>query len=490
MATELRAVSARTGHDIPVEKPSWPGAHPGPFIVVLLVGAAIWLLPRPAGVDPRAWHLLAIFVTTITGIIVQPLPMGAVSVLGIGAALATGTLRINEALSGFANNAVWLVVSAFFIAQSFIKTGLGRRIAFWFMALFGRRTLGLSYSLAAADLVLAPVIPSNTARAGGVVLPILQSMALVAFGPTDKPAARQTSAFLTLVAANANLVTSAMFITAVAANPLAVELARQQGVVISWGRWALAASLPGAVSLLTVPVLIYWLCPPGMRDSPNAQSAARTELAEMGPMRRDEWLLLGVLIALLTAWILGSLIGLDSTAAALCALAFLLLLGVLTWDDVCRNHQAWNTFIWFAALVMMATFLGQLGFIKWFSDRVSGAIGQPEWLTGYLAILFTYSYSHYLFASTTAQVSAMFAPFLAVALALGAPPLLAALTLGFYGNLSGSVTHYATAPGAVLFGAGYVSIPTWWKVGAVVSLYNFIIWLTIGGIWWKFLGIW
>jgi len=490
MATELRAVNARKGDEVPAEKPRWEGARPGPLIVVFLVGAAIWLLPRPTGVDPRAWHLLAIFVATIIGVIVRPLPMGAMSVLGIGAALLTGTLRINEALSGFANNAVWLVVSAFFIAQSFIKTGLGRRIAFWFMARFGRRTLGLSYSLAAADLVLAPIIPSNTARAGGVVFPILQSMALAAFGPTDKPAARQTSAFLTLVAANANVITSAMFVTAMAANPLAVELARQQGVTITWARWALAAAVPGAISLLTVPVLIYWLCPPGIRDSPNAQAAARTELAEMGSMRRDEWLLVGVLIALLTAWILGSFIGLDSTAAAFGALALLLLLGVLSWDDVCRNHQAWNTFIWFAALVMMATFLGQLGFIKWFSDRVSGAIGQPDWLTGFLALLFAYSYSHYLFASTTAQISAMFAPFLTVALALGAPPLIAALTLGFYSNLSGSVTHYATAPGAVLFGAGYVSIPTWWRVGAVVSLYNFIIWLTIGGLWWKFLGIW
>lgn len=490
MATELRAVSARKGDEIPAGKPGWEGVRPIPFIVIVLVGAAIWLFPRPAGVDPRAWHLLAIFVATITGIIVQPLPLGAMSVLGIGAALLTGTLRINEALSGFANNAVWLVVSAFFIAQSFIKTGLGRRIAFWFMAMFGRRTLGLSYSMVAAEVVLAPVIPSNTARAGGVVFPILQSMALAAFGPTDKPAARQTSCFLTLVAANANVITSAMFVTAMASNPLAVELARQQGVTITWASWALAASLPGGISLLTVPVLIYWLCPPGIRDSPNAQSAARAELAEMGPMRRGEWILLAILIALLTSWIFGSLIGLDSTAAAIGALALLLLLGVLTWDDVCRNQKAWDTFIWFAALVMMATFLGQLGFIKWFSDRVSSAIGHPDWLTGYLALLFAYSYSHYLFASTTAQISAMFAPFLAVALALGAPPLLAALTLGFYSNLSGSVTHYATAPGAVLFGAGYVSIPTWWRVGAVVSLYNFIIWLTVGGLWWRFLGIW
>jgi DASS family divalent anion:Na+ symporter len=281
-----------------------------------------------------------------------------------------------------------------------------------------------------------------------------------------------------------------MFITAMAANPLAVELARQQGIAIAWGTWAIAALAPGVVSLVLVPLLIYRLCPPGIRESPDAQAIAHAELVRMGPMQRAERILLGILVVLLALWIFGPMIGVDATAAALAGLGLLLLSGVLVWDDVCREHEAWNTLVWFASLVMMATFLGQLGFIGWFSKEVSGAIGETGWVTGFLVLSLVYFYSHYLFASNTAHVSAMFAPFLTVAVALGAPPLLAALVLGFFSNLFACLTHYATGPSPIFFGSGYVSLGAWWTVGAIVSVVNIIIWLGIGGAWWKLLGLW
>src|SRR5215469_6567476 len=118
------------------------------------------------GVEPRKWHLLAIFVTTIVGIIAKLLPMGAIALLGIAVTALSGTLTINQALSGFGNSTIWLIVVAFFISRGFIKTGLGSRIAYLFMAVLGKKTLGLGYGLIATDLVLAPAIPSNTARAG------------------------------------------------------------------------------------------------------------------------------------------------------------------------------------------------------------------------------------------------------------------------------------------------------------------------------------
>ncbi|MHC4236263.1 MAG: SLC13 family permease, partial [Planctomycetota bacterium] len=141
------------------------------------LGAVIWYIPAPEAVKPEAWHLLAIFVATVVAIVLQPLPMAAVAVLGLAATTLTGTLTIDQALSGFGDRVIWLVVAAFFIARGLIKTGLGARIAYLFMALLGRSTLGLGYGLIATDLVLAPAIPSVTARAGAVVFPILRSAA-------------------------------------------------------------------------------------------------------------------------------------------------------------------------------------------------------------------------------------------------------------------------------------------------------------------------
>ena len=463
--------------------------HPWRLLIVLTVGVAIWVLPRPEGVELRAWRLLAIFVMTVLGLVVRPLPMGSMAIVGIAVTLASGTLTLSQALSGFANATLWLVMAAFGIAAAFIRTGLGARIAYRLVALCGSRTLGLSYSLALTDLLLAPAIASNTARAGGVIYPILQSICKT-LQEVDPAGGRRTSGFLTLTALHANIVTSAMFLTAIAVNPLAAQFAADQGVTITWGGWALAAVVPGLISLAMLPPLIVRLSPPGALQTPDAPRLAKAALATLGPMTRSEWQMAAIACALLLAWIIGPSVGLDSTAAALIGLAVILGTGVLSWEAFSRNHEIWNTFIWFATLVMMASYLSEFGLTAWFSDRAGVLFGGIGWQTGFLALSLTYFYTHYFFASVTAHTSAMYAPFLAVALALGTPPVLAALVLGFFSSLFGGLTHYGTAPAPIFFGSGYVPLSTWWKVGAVVSVVEITIWLGIGGAWWRVIGIW
>ena len=456
----------------------------------LLLGVALWFVPAPSGVEPAGMHLFAIFVATILGIILRPLPMGAVAIVGISATALTGTLAIEESLSGFGNRVIWLIVLAFFISRGFIKTGLGARIAYLFMAALGRRSLGLGYGLVATDLVLAPAIPSNTARAGGVVFPILRSVAEAYGSRPDDGTANRIGAFLTVVAFQGTVVTSAMFLTAMAANPLAAELASSQGVEITWVSWALAALVPGVVSLVVVPWLLYRLFPPEIRETPGARSLARERLLALGPMGPSEWIMLGCFGLLIGLWILAGPLGIHTTTTALLGLVVLLITGVLTWGDVLGETGAWDTLVWFSALVMMASFLTELGLIPWFSEAVGSLFGGFGWAAAFLGLSLVYFYSHYFFASSTAHVSAMYAPFLGVALVVGTPPLLAALLLGFFSNLFSSMTHYGTGPAPVLFGAGYVEIADWWRLGFVMSLANLTIWLGVGSLWWRFLGLW
>jgi len=476
--------------------PTGPSPRPGKgrrwagYALPLVLATGAWFVPPPPGVAPAGMHLLAIFLATIVGIILKPLPMGAVAMVGIAATAVTGTLSISEALSGFGNRVIWLIVLAFFISRGFIKTGLGARIAYLFMAALGQRSLGLGYGLVATDLVLAPAIPSNTARAGGVVFPILRSVAQ-AYGsrPSDGTAGR-VGAFLTVVAFQGTVVTSAMFLTAMAANPLAAELASALGVEITWVGWAVAAVVPGMASLVAVPWLIYLLFPPEVRRTPEARTLAQERLREMGSMAREEWIMMGCFALLIVLWVLSGPLNLHTTATALLGLVVLLLTGVLTWDDVLGETGAWDTLVWFSALVMMASFLADVGLIPWFSEAMGGAFGTLGWKGAFLGLLLVYFYSHYFFASNTAHVSAMYAPFLGVALVAGAPPLLAALVLGFASNLFSSMTHYGTGPAPVFFGAGYVEVGDWWRLGFIVSLANLSIWLVLGGLWWKVLGLW
>jgi divalent anion:Na+ symporter, DASS family len=459
-------------------------------IIVIIVGLIIWYSPIPAGVKKEAWHLLAIFVATIFGLILTPLPMGAVVIIGVMMTTFTGVLKIGPALSGFANNTVWLIVAAFLIARGFISTGLGRRIAFGFIKAFGRKTLGLAYSIVASELVLSPATPSNTARSGGIIYPIVRALSST-FGSEPGNTARKIGAFLMTMEFQATVISSAMFMTAMAPNPLIAELAKKTAnISISWGMWALAAIVPGLLSLILVPLLLYKIFPPEIKETPQAAEMARQELEKMGPMKRAEKIMLFVFCLILVLWVTSEWNQIDATVVALLGVAVMLITGVIRWDDVLAEKGAWDALIWFGGLVMMASQLNTLGFMKWFATTVGSSMAGWSWLSALIVLMLVYFYSHYGFASTTAHVTAMFPAFLAVAVAVKVPPYLAALTLGFFSALNAGITHYGTGPAPIYFNAGYVDQKTWWKLGLIVSFVNIVIWMGVGFPWWKVLGLW
>ncbi|VFS46456.1 Inner membrane protein ybhI [Budvicia aquatica] len=459
-------------------------------------------------VTPNAWHLLALFVGTIAAIIGKAMPIGAISIVAIALVALTGVTNpgkpgaaLNDALSGFSNQLIWLIGISIMVSLSLSKTGLGARIGYYFISLFGKSTLGIAYALALAETTLAPVTPSNTARGGGIIHPVMRSIADSFDSKPEPGSTEKIGRYLSLVNYNINPITSAMFITATAPNPLIVSFIMKgtdPSFELSWGMWAIAALVPAIVSLIVVPLVIYWLYPPEIKHTPNAQVFAREKLSALGPISLSEKITLAVFGLLLLLWagipalILGDGWSVNPTTAAFIGLSILLMTGVLSWDDLLKNKGAWDTVVWFAALVMMATFLGKLGLISWLSQSVGGAIDNLGigWIGGTILLVLVYVYSHYFFASTTAHITAMFAAFFTAGLALGAPPALLGLILAFSSSLMMSLTHYGTGTAPIIFGSGYVSLGEWWKTGFILSVVNLIIWITVGGLWWKWLGYW
>ena len=460
------------------------------FLIIFAIGAVIWFIPVPAGLKPQAWQLFAIFVATIIGIIMSPLPMGAMALIGIAVAVLTKTLTMAQGLSAFANGTIWLIVCAFLFARSFIKTGLGARIAYMLMRAIGDKTLKLGYVMAISDLILSPATPSNTARGGGVLFPIVRSLC-TAFQSEPGTSARRVGAYLMQTQYHANIITSAMFMTAMAANPLAAELAKKAANVdINWGLWALAGAVPGIISLLVIPYLLYVIFPPELKDTPQAKEMAREELEKRGGMSRNEWIVLGVFISALLLWSTSSITKIDATLVAILGVCVMLITEVLTWNDVLEDKGPWDTLMWMGGLVCLADFLNKLGFIPWFAKTVSASLVGIPWVATLAVLLIVYVYAHYGFASLTAHVTAMYPAFLAVAVTAGAPPLLAALGMAYMSNICASITHYGTGTAPIFFGAGFVSQGDWWKYGFIVSVVNMIIWIIGGGLWWKALGLW
>lgn len=461
------------------------------WLIVLGCGLLIALIPPPEGVTREAWTLLAIFAATIIGSIVQPLTGSAMVLLGVVAVALFRALPVEKALSGYSDKFVWLVLAAFFISRAMIKTGLGHRIALIFVRLMGRKTLGLGYSLVFTDFILASFIPSTGARSGGIILPIARSVTETYDSHPDDGTEGRLGTFLMSMLYQCEVILCATFLTGQASNVIIAGFAAKQASIdLNYSIWFISAIVPSLVSLTVIPLMIYRFFPPEIKETPNAVKFADDELKKLGPLTSHEKILLVVFIFVVILWITAKLHGIDATVIALFGISILLVSGVLAWRDLIDETHAWEVFIWYGGLVMMASALGETNLPTLFADSIAGVTNGWSWMAALAVLALVYFYSHYGFASITAHVTAMFIPFLAVTVGIGAPAGLTVLLLTYFSNLSAGLTHYGTTPAPVYFGTGYVKQKTWWTIGLIASILNIIIWSTIGVLWWKILGWW
>ncbi len=458
-------------------------------ILFLVYAVVVYLIPRPAEVKPEGWRLAGLFLATIAGLLLEPIPGAAVVLLGVVLAAPIGGLSLDQALAGYSDRTTWLVLAAFFLSRALIKTGLARRIALFFVRAFGQSSLGVSYSLAMSDIVLAGMIPSNGARVGGVILPIARSLSEI-YGSSPGTSASVLGTFLMTGVYQSACLSSAMFYTGQASNPLAARMAAGFGYQITWLSWLKATIVPGAISLLVMPWLVMKLNRPLVTRTPEASAFARRELQSMGPLRSSERILTVVFIAVCGLWMSSSWTGIDITLTALLGGLTLLLTGVLTWEDMKSERIAWDIFIWYGGLVRLGTALNDTGVPKAFAQSVIGTFGHLSLIALFALALLVYFYAHYAFASITTHMLSMFPAFLAVLLARGAPLGLTVFAFAIFANLAAGLTHYGTTPGPMICAHGYTPLKRWWLTGFTVSLANLTIFCTAGFAWWKWLGIW
>ncbi|MBQ9274737.1 MAG: DASS family sodium-coupled anion symporter [Succinivibrio sp.] len=460
--------------------------------LTVLCGLVLWFLPHTETITEQGWHLFAVFAATILGFILQPLPIGAVAFLGVTVAALTGVVTVGTAISGYGNSTIWLIICAFLLARGFIKSGLGRRISFLIIRAIGKSSLTLGYAITLSDFVISPATPSSTARAGGIIYPIIRSLSSALGSEPDKDP-RKFGAYIMQIEYQAIAITCAMFMTAMAGNPMAVELAAKTvGIEITWSSWALAAIVPGLLSLLLMPYLLYKLYPPEIHELPHARKMAHEELEKMGPMTRMEKAVALVFASALLLWATSEWTHLNATLVGMMAVAALILSGVLTWQDVLSEKGGWDTMFWMGSLIALAGALSKSGFIKTVADMAGGAIQQAgfSWLSAFMILVLIYVYSHYAFASVSAHIGAMYAAFLAVAVTVGTPPLMAAIAFAALSNIMIPLTHFGGGAAPILYGAGFVTQGKWWQLGFILVTVNLVIWLGLGSLWWKAIGLW
>jgi citrate:succinate antiporter/L-tartrate/succinate antiporter len=462
----------------------------------LVLGLALLLAPVPAGLAPAAWHYFAVFAAAIAALMLTPLPGGAVGLVAV--AFITAMRYVHDdplqstawALASFADTTVWLTFGAFLFAIGYRKSGLGRRIALALVRALGRRTLGLGYAIALSDLALAPGTPSNTARSGGTIYPIVRQIPPL-YGSDPGPTAGRIGSYVMWTAFASTAVTSSMFITALVPNAAALALAhRSTGVDMSWTRFTLGFAPAGMLLLMLVPLLADLLLRPSVRDGTQTVEWARRELAAMGPVSRSEWTMAALVLAAIALWVTGSnprialpLVGsefMHPTGVVLVVAAAMLLLRVVSWDDIVADREAWSVFLYFAMVLTLADGLNRTGFIAWFAERATAPLQgiDPRWATAALLALFFWS--HYLFASITSHALAVLPVVLAVAHAMPGvnAPLLAMLCIYSLG-LMGVISPYATGCAPIYAGSGYIGRGRFWALGACFGALYFGVLLVV-----------
>jgi L-tartrate/succinate antiporter len=425
----------------------------------------------------------------IVALITEPLPGPVIGILGITAAAIlrlvapTPDEALRWALSGFSHSTVWLIFVAFMFGLGYEKTGLGRRIALMLVRVLGGRTLGLGYAVALSDLILAPFTPSNTARTGGTVYPIIKNIPAL-YGSRPGATARRIGAYLMWTGFAVSGITSSMFLTANAANLFAVSLLKDiTGIGVGWTEWVVGFLPVGLLLFCSLPAVAYLVYPPEVKVSAQVPRWAARELTSMGPVGRGELTMAAIAGLALGLWIFGGS-WLSPTTTALAAFCLMLLTGVLSWRDVLGHTEAWRVFVWFATLVTLADGLSRTGFLGWFAARTASGLPRAPVAVTLALFVAVFFVAHYMFASLTAHATALLPVFLAAGAAmpdLPARPL--ALLLCYAIGLMGVLTPYATGPAPIFFGSGYITRAAFWTLGAAFGAFFLLVFLLIGIPW-------
>lgn len=447
---------------------------------VLAVG--IWLTPVPAGLTPPAWHLFAVFASAIASVLIGSFPLLPSALIAVAAVVLTGTLSPAKAFAGFANASVLLVVIAFLVAIAVVKSGLGRRISLFMVSLFGKSSLGLAYSIVITDALIAPGFPSNTAR-GGVLFPIVLSVASGSGSRPDDPKSRKLGGYLMFCGMASLSVSSALWMTATSANPLGVQIVKGFGVEIGFGKWLAVAAVPALIALLLLPWLVARIFPPGIGQTPDAPVAARKELAALGPLKRDEWITAGIFAFMILGWVFGDSLQMNATSVAFAGLGMLLMSNVIGLKDVAEHGEALETFLWLAVLFALSGQLNELGFMGYVGQRLASYIVGLSWQMTYVILVVLYVLIHYMFVSQTSQVLALLGVFVDVGIRGGVPAPLMAFALLFASSYFSVITPQGGSQNVIFVSSGYLAQPELYRLGLLVTLFFLAVFLIIGTPW-------
>jgi DASS family divalent anion:Na+ symporter len=271
--------------------------------------------------------------------------------------------------------------------------------------------------------------------------------------------------------------------TATSANPLGVQIVKDFGVAIGFGKWLVVAAVPALTALLLLPWVVARIFPPGVGRTPEAPIAARKELATLGPLKRDEWITAAIFAFMILGWVFADLLQLNATSVAFAGLGLLIMSNVLGLKDIAEHGEALETFLWLAVLFALSGQLNELGFMGYVGQRLASYIIGFSWQMTYVVLIALYVLIHYMFVSQTSQVLALLGVFVDVGVRGSVPAPLMAFALLFASSYFSVITPQGGSQNVIFVSSGYLTQAELYRLGLLVTLFFLAVFLIIGTPW-------
>lgn len=462
------------------------------FLFVAAIPIIVWNIPAPEGLKKETWDIVAIYLGLLAGLIIKPFKEPIITLIIVGIALMFMDSSI--LLHGYSDKMTWFLVVVTIVCTAFVKTGLGKRMAYNLLLRSGDSTLGLGYLMMLSDLILSPATGSNASRTT-IIYPIFRNIAEGAGSkPDDGP--RKLGAYLTVLTYVVSQGTAALFLTGMATNAITVSLASSMlGVNLTWGMWFMASVVPAGLFLLVAPFIVYKIYKPELTHLSDIKPQIKKDLEALGTMTRNEKVLVVLFILAILGWMFGAkltFINLSMQVVGFVFLALVLIAGILDWDDVIGSKGAWNVFVWYGAFYGIAASLADAGFYTWLADKL-GALLNLSQVNGLLVTIVLLLLSlavRYFFVSNSAFVASFYPVLFAIVLTTKADPMVVTLLLAFFASYGALLTHYGNGAGLIAFASGFISQKDFWRVGTIMVGVALVIFLVIGLPYWKVIGLW
>ncbi|MBD3810091.1 MAG: DASS family sodium-coupled anion symporter [Sulfuricurvum sp.] len=452
------------------------------LITLIVFALTLWFLPPPLHFNLNVWHLFTIFITTIVAILFNLIPIITAALIALAVSVLSGVIEPSKAYAGFSESFILLIVAAFLVSHAVHKSGLGKRLSLHIIRKFGHSTLGLGYSVIATDILIAPAFASNTARSG-VLYPIVYALAHDCGSRVGDNTHRRVGSYLMMTSMAGLTISSGLWLTAMAVNPIGVGIAAKMGITITFGSWLLYAFLPTLIAFALIPWMLYKIFPPKLKETPEAPQKAAEALKTMGRISRNEWITAGVFISMLTFWALSGIFPIDKAAIAFGGLGILMITRVFGIEDFKSQGEVLSTLIWFAILFALSTQLAEQGFMNAVAEHFTQYLHGLSWVSVYLLLIIIYVVIHYLFVSQSAHLLALFGIFLSIGVEAGVPGELMAMMLLFASNFNATITPQGSSCNAIYLSSGYISAREIYIYGGAVTLLAFLIFMIIGTPW-------